>query len=94
MQSSLKYEKKAKRARLNDDPSSNAEMLQFSDMIVKELKEACRQHDLQVGGGKSELVERLKNYVLEQVLTVATTDPPEEDEFDMDITDEDLVIMP
>ena len=84
----------AKRAGLNDDPISNAKTSQFSDMIVKELKGACRQRDLQVGGRKSELLERLKNYVLEQVTTMATAGSPDEDELDMDITDEDLVMMP
>ena len=74
---------------MNDDPSINTN--EFNGMIVKELKEACRQRGLIVGGKKADLIERLHDFVSKQALTA--NDLPDEDEFDMNITDEDLAMM-
>ena len=90
--SDTKTERNAKRAKLNDDRIGNAKA--FSVMIVNELKEACRQRGLIVGGKKDELIERLNKYVLEHTQTVTSADSQEHDEFDFDFTDEDLTMMP
>ena len=62
-------------------------------MIVKELKEACKDRGLKVGGKKSELLMRLNKYVLEQTQKVTAADSQEDSEFDIGFTDEDLTMM-
>ena len=90
--SDTKTERNAKQAKLIDDRIGNAKA--FSVMIVNELKEACRQRGLIVGGKKDELIERLNQYVLEHTQTVTSADSQVHDEFDFDFTDEDLTMMP
>ena len=71
-QCELKSEMRAKRAKLNSDGNNKTQTPQFGDMIVKDLKAACRERDLLVGGKKAELLERLYKYVAEQISTIAT----------------------
>ena len=61
---------------------------------MKELKEACKDRGLKVGGKKSELLKRLNKYVLELTPTVTAADSQEDVEFDIDFTAEDLTMMP